>query len=735
MKHFISVVMCGLGLILLLISINQESNKEILFYGYLEQEYCDVFMIPEVDEIIEPERLLQILSATADETSSNIIKTSLIDGDTTGSYELIKYVLIKSDNSPYIQSFSLRSGIGLSSNDTAELSSRKFISTKNTGNNNQIGKLDSFMLNTDVTVYPLSYLFDYVKANGLYYVELNNEITIDEFIITLQDNIEYYSGLKIDANQLIGSRNTIGIPYADLTQYYISFIFVCLFYVLLILYYILRKRRDIAIMKLMGVKDKYIWRHLFSEPLIVYPLFSMVCTVSVLIISHNLQYTLRMMLYPLFFYPFMVVLLLLAYHISNIGLAFSTALKGKNYTRGVLTLHIITELLCVLFVFYSGASAYTDTKQLLRDIEKYKDWTIAENYGVFYPFSIGDDQTEQEEIERDIVIGTELYHYLNSKGALYINSAEFEDDYIELNAATIINPYEQSLKVNPNYLLAYDIFDEKGEKITVNETERALILLVPEKEKENEKEIRLYYQQTQLLSSELDEKYYGISHSDLRQQELTIIWIQNGQKVFTFDDSVNDDIEGVEDPIIVVLTENNSYVCQRIGVLGKGNSDPLKIRLTGTSKETYENLHETLAELGLADNLKSLVSVNERAQESLAIIRANLALSIRLMLILLIMVIYLAYQSSFLLFEKNSKKYVVMHMFGLNWITIYGGPCLFIISMIFILAAFYIVFIKYGGLLYIVLAAFITTMVHLIAMFICLKRQLCVKRSDILKGV
>lgn len=735
MKKFITILMCILAVILIGISVCQESNNQILTYGNLEKTYCDTFMVPDRDEICDPEVLFQILSKTARESSANIIRTSLSDGEREGSYEIVKYVLIQSDNSQYFRSFEMQSGSMLTTEDTTNVNYIGFVSTKATGEAEQVGKIQSHMLHMDVTVRPLSALFHYSKANGLYYVELAGNATIEDFQNALHENILEYTGIDVDVSELEGQQSTVGIPYMDLTQYYIVLGFAILLFILLVFYYLLKKRRDVAIMRLMGTKDLSIWKKMFVESIAVFTVFIILLTILVSVIMNDWSYGVGRVTWLLTFYVLTILFFGLAYILVTRKFIFSSALKGQNYTSGILALQTIAEIVCIVFILYFGASAFVDLGNIQQSMKQYHSWAVAEDYGVFYPLKSGNEQTEEEADHRDAVIGNQLYHELNKRGALLIDASQFEDGYLEVNAGHISAAYEQSIKVNPNYLQAFTVLDKYGEAVSIDESESELILLVPETEKENEKDIINYYSNQQLLSRDVDRDVYGIEADASENQRIRIIWTQPEQHIFTFNASANVDIEGITDPILEVCTESNSCVCERIGVLGKGNSDPLKVKLTGSSKETFDSLSSILRKLDLDDNLTALISVNDQARETLTVMKANLMLALRLIAVLLMTIIYLIYQSTYLVFEKHKKEYTVKQIFGIRWNKIYGKQCSMKIALIVAITIGYAIFIKLGGISYILLAAGLMIGIQVVVMSLCISRQLRTKRSDIMKGV
>ena len=138
--------MCALCVIAIGIGALRISNTEILRYGDLEKSDCSTFMIPDEDAIDDPDSLFKVLTAVAEETGSNIIRTSLLDGKRSGTYELRKYVLIANADSQYMQNFRVKSGRLLTAAETEDRSSDSFLSTELTRDKKQVGELVAFLL-------------------------------------------------------------------------------------------------------------------------------------------------------------------------------------------------------------------------------------------------------------------------------------------------------------------------------------------------------------------------------------------------------------------------------------------------------------------------------------------------------------------------------------------------------------------------------------------------------------
>ena len=91
MKKAISISICTLILSLLAVRIVQISNDDIIKFGNLEKSYAVTFSIPDNNTICDPDTLFAILSRTAQDSKSNIIRTSKTDGKNRKSYVFNKY--------------------------------------------------------------------------------------------------------------------------------------------------------------------------------------------------------------------------------------------------------------------------------------------------------------------------------------------------------------------------------------------------------------------------------------------------------------------------------------------------------------------------------------------------------------------------------------------------------------------------------------------------------------------
>lgn len=740
MKKAISISICTLILSLLAVRIVQISNDDIIKFGNLEKSYAVTFSIPDNNTICDPDTLFAILSRTAQDSKSNIIRTSITDGKNRKSYVFNKYVLLADTDSNYCREFGINTGRFLTEKETLERDSRAFLSTEKIKDDSQTGQIDAHMLGTTVNVYPYGRIFDALKADGLYYVELADGESVDDFLKILQSNIEKESGVRVDTADLEGSVSNVGVPTRNLTTYILAFVIFLILFILLVFYYLLRGKRTTAIMRLMGVGTNTIMKKTFSTFAVFYPAVLIAAALILMIFNTNAAYLAKLMIPAIIMYPVVMLFFVAAYFIVNSHNNYLLALKGHSFARGILAVQYIAEFIILAIILYAGSSVWNYTSDLQTSMKEYSGWAEADDYGVFYPLHVGDEQTMSEELQRDVAFGTELYSSLNEKGMIFADARSFEnhDDPAPIDATSDkyvsrSEPYMKNFVVNPNYLKKFPVYDTEGKPIVISEDETSMVLIVPETYRNEENEIKAFYKKYQTSYRKVDEDDYGLTPDLPEQQVVKIIWASSGQKVFTFDPQING--SGIIDmPVITVITAHNSYVSQRQGILGNGNTDPCKILLDENSENTYKKLLPELTKLGIEDNLKAIISINEKAQEEQALSKSNLRLSFITMLLFLILAVFLIYQSSALEFAENKVRYTILTVFGISWMHTYKGYLMFKTGALAVLCAAFGFIDKYSSRLFSAVSFLFLIAVQYLIIYLCTDRLQRKNIVSVLKG-
>ena len=181
-----------------------------------------------------------------------------------------------------------------------------------------------------------------------------------------------------------------------------------------------------------------------------------------------------------------------------------------------------------------GVASFTNIQSSYHYLSSLKNWEKGNSYGVFNPLLGGDNDTNEDMIKSLVTASTELYHELNSQGAILINARDYEEDSLILN-----QDYKGifSIRVNPNYLKEFPLYDELGNQVVIDEQTKDRILLVQAQYKEFEREILDFFEENQWLTYEFDQNNFS-KETSFEPKEIKIIWLKNNQSIFSFNPDV-----------------------------------------------------------------------------------------------------------------------------------------------------------------------------------------------------
>lgn len=685
MKKIISVIICALVVLQFYITMVQESNQEVREMAGLEMQYCAYFSIPESDMMQDAELLFQVLKDTAQETNTNLVRSLLVSRE-DGSLELLKFILLTTE-SGYMGHFPLKSGDWFSIEQTQDGQEQAFLSSQVTEKEEQQGILDSHIQEFDLTLRTLNQQADYFKESGLYYVELNDAVTKEAFIGVLKENLEQAFHIELDAADLEGQNSNVGLPYMDIgTLILLRYIGIVLM-VLCMVYHCFREEKQSAVLNLFGIGH---WRAVFWTQKSLYGLCLAACGVGFFgfcIWTGDVWYTLQLLKSSI------GVVFLICVLLYIVGILFQNQeqilvfLKGKKTTGGIYWMTVLAKLACILAVLYVGEDIYQSCHEYLQLKESYAGWEKAESFGVFYPLYTGYETTEKERLLMEYTMGTALYEKLNADGAIFMDARLYEEEALRLDGMLAF-PY---VRANPNYLSQYPLLDENGQIIAIEETETENVLLVPIQYKDREQELIAKFQQDHEGSIWADETWYETVVPELvKSNHVKVIWIRDGQNVFTLNEQVRvGEGNAITDSIVQVITLHNSCVSDRIGILGSAGQDFIKIRLHGDGVATMQWWAETLEELGLDDNLKHVISCNEQAMETMNQEKAAVLLAIRVLAVIGAVFVLICEQNIAILFDRNRKNFMIKRMHGWNWWSVYGKQLLLQVFFVLIMVVVY----------------------------------------------
>lgn len=260
---------------------------------------------------------------------------------------------------------------------------------------------------------------------------------------------------------------------------------------------------------------------------------------------------------------------------------------SKKLTGSMIGIYVLKCLVLIICVQRIGRLVqFAHHSLILPNHHVTANHDIYEEYGVFYPMVVGHsvfhyERYGTEEFE-DI---TPLYQYLEQEGMVLFDRMQFR---LSFDGAEV-----SYVTVNPNYLAKFPLKNIHGDTIQIASDESRYVLLLPEK--------YVAYYESVLNNVWLPEK--------MTRDQIDIYLIQNDQPLFTFDP----EDEWLLSPYIVyVQTLENAHELLRVSSFrGSGISDPMKLRIHGTTQATYKKMLPYLQQTNWDDALISFVLLKD----------------------------------------------------------------------------------------------------------------------------
>ncbi|MDT2758052.1 DUF1430 domain-containing protein [Enterococcus asini] len=297
-----------------------------------------------------------------------------------------------------------------------------------------------------------------------------------------------------------------------------------------------------------------------------------------------------------------VALIILNFSILDIlqYLNFSKQLKNINYTKiaffflyGVKAISIIGCFLSLLPL----ACAVSNTFEMITAKEEKQ---VKNDYGLFYPVQIGNNAPVHT-MEYGHILDELMYEPLNERGAILLN----ED--------SIKQPIEEQYKyvnVNPNYLKLFPLFDQDGDKISVDRLTDDIILCIPTSKKEIESKVIevVKYNSKNVMGYVPNIKIIRTDPNKNRN----FISFNTGEKL--------------NNEVIYISTSNNSSFVDRSIMGGQGVRDNLKVKIEESPVKTIEKLKPLLKQHDYQDNYPQIIRQSEFLEEKTRLAVGNVVM-------------------------------------------------------------------------------------------------------------
>lgn len=492
--------------------------------------------------------------------------------------------------------------------------SLKYLDTGKIKNGHQVGSI----LVLDPQIYYRISTFESLKnskytLSGFYSVKID-ECRLAEFVSDLQDELGVNVSLEKNFNNM-----RLFIP-AILKI--IPMIIVFLLTVLIVIFDLISRFKDIGVKKLNGYSDNCLKLEYYRGIGRLY-LISTIISYSFLgilfIKFRNILYVelvLKSLLSTgLFFLVICLLVLISLCFISRIKM--SDAIKNKkpvhiikNFCYGIKIL--FTVILIGLFIL--GLKLYMPVHSFY--FENLKKWEDTINYA---QVSAGYEERNEsfEDIVWNMVQNKKLYVYANKMGGLQILVNEkFDGERYGEKQSYLEKIIWKSIEINTNYLNKHPVYDLNKKRITVDDNENTNYILIPEKYKDLQEEI-IY---------NLEDRYYSIHDAPIefkegrkKEQKLAhelapeyfaedfgrfkAIIIENGQEYFTYDIFKYPETNNmVKDRVVIV---NNNKAGLGFDISNNGGY-LIKVNNPG---QPFLSIRDKVEELGLLSTYQHAYSI------------------------------------------------------------------------------------------------------------------------------
>ncbi|BDR55979.1 DUF1430 domain-containing protein [Xylocopilactobacillus apis] len=299
-----------------------------------------------------------------------------------------------------------------------------------------------------------------------------------------------------------------------------------------------------------------------------------------------------------------------------------------------LILLVVASLdLTSIIVTASGLSLEKEVPQEIR-----KD-----NYYVYFPIVVGKNSLEFEHDHNYENKGKpEIYRFLNKKGSLIVNIKGYEFEANQI--------FGRDIKLNPNYLKKFALYDVNGNRVQIKESEKKRILLIPERIKKNHSEL------------EKIKKYYYQDLKKFENKQTKIIYIKDNQPIYTFVPKK----PWIDDyPILNILTTSNSSEFERESFNGD-EYPPLKVKTKGLSMTKLKSL---IKKNNLKDNLLSFIPFEKAEVTLIKQLSGSFTYLISSFMLTFFSFVIVCVLTTIYYFNSNERKF---HLLRLNGYSFFG---------------------------------------------------------------
>lgn len=636
-----------------------------------ESAYAVKFYLTE-DMVENNQKLGDELIQNADEHGVNIIKTSYISKQNESSIKKGIYMCQSADRELLLllthgQTFDLRN-----------LEGEQSLST-------QAGEYQVFDQFADdyVEFMTLSALWQLYGGKGEYMAipssdsQGQNTGEVDTFIDELCSN------LGISRDQLTTKTSFEAISMNSMVYIFtVLFILVFLFFVFANVLYTVKASKNIGIQLLNGYAASSIWWELIRPILCgsVLMLVEIDLLIGILVRPYYPKFIIALVGIHLGVIAMIVLSSLLSYaYIKSQRL--NELIKGRKRIKGITELSKLVQLAfvsCGIIIIMAIAGS---NHELITIGKQLKKWLPYQSFKVLEHMSVGDDLDpmtgETKNLEMDCA---NLYDVFNENGALYFSTKKLSASSLtkydpETGARQFRDYVPQKLRenlislelvsANVNYLNTYPLYDEEGNKISIDNESSDTIILLPnnnsyDAELVEDLIVAFNRSENDAIKSKYGEQYAKESTTESTQ----IIYYDPQVSLFDLNIEENETERNLSNPVIKVLTNQNISFFDKAKTQLLGLKSPIKL----PESMGEEQLEQILLENHLDDNRFRYVSIGTYFANKQYVLQQQISILAVIYLILFLLSIFIASQEAALYFESRKKLLTVKTTFGYSYL-------------------------------------------------------------------
>lgn len=482
--------------------------------------------------------------------------------------------------------------------------SMSYLDTGNIDNEKQVGRI----LVLDPEIYFKIATFENLKESkytlsGFYSVNIDKSELVD-FVSELKGEL----GVNVNIEKNFNYNRLTITPILKIIPMIIVFLLV----ILLVVFDLISRFKDVGVKKLNGYSDKKLKFEYFRSIGVLYFISSVVSYsfLSILFLKFKsvlyIDLVFRSLIITSMLFVLICLIILIPLRFMN-KITLGSAIKNmkpvqiiKRFNYGFKI--IFTLILIGLFIY--GLKIYLPVYSFY--FENLKKWEAARDYAQV-DLHYYDQNDDFDHIIWHGIQHKKLCLYVNDMGGIQMFVKDLDvSQESDPRKREEENYISNSVLINNNYLRKHPIMDINGNVIKIDENERVHHILVPEKYAYLEKEILKTYEKYYFflydLPQDVIEEGKRIEQELIRKEPelfgnepdtIKVIFIKNGQGLFTYDMNVYPESNNMIYDRIVEINTRGAY---KGGDISPNSGYFIKVT---NPEEPFLSISEKVNELGL----------------------------------------------------------------------------------------------------------------------------------------